>query len=614
MKDEATIKAEALSHIPADYDPDLYKIRHSLAHVMAQAVRDVYPTVKFAIGPPTDQGLYYDFDLPEAPTEEQLAKIEKRMRQIVQGKHPFKAREVSADEARDLFKGQDFKIELIDNLAAGKLDDDGNPIEGSAASTITVYQQDSFLDLCKGPHVEHTGQIPQDGFKVLNVTAAYWRGDEKRGQLKRIYATAFKSKKDLEDYLARVEEAKRRDHRKLGKELELFTINELAGAGFPMWLPKGATVRRLLEQFILELERIDGYQHVCSSPIGRVDLYKISGHWDHFQKNMFPPMELDHETLVLRPMNCPHHIMMFGNKKHSYRELPVRMAELGQMYRYEKSGVVSGLSRVRGMTLNDAHIFCRPDQVKEEFSRVVRLVEKAYKFLGITEYSYRLSFRDPADKENYADNDEMWARGQKELQETMDELKLPYKIGIGEAAFYGPKLDIQLSDAMGREETISTVQIDFHLPNRFDIAYVDENDNMVRPVIIHRGVISTMERMMAYLIEMYAGAFPVWLAPIQATLVPIADRHFEFARNLKQQLIEAGFRVDCDDRDRRMNAKIRDAQLMKVPYILVIGDKEMEAGAVAVRLRTGEDLGAKPIAEFTDMLAKLDKVRALTLT
>lgn len=614
MKSEDELFAEGAKYIPKDYDPDLYRIRHSAAHVMAQAVGEVYPGTKFAIGPPTDTGFYYDFELPESPSDETLAKIEKRMRQIVQGKHPFKVREVSADEARNLFKDQKFKIELIDNLAQGKVDDNGNPITDDQPATITVYQQDSFVDLCRGPHVEHTGKIPQEGFKLLNVTGAYWRGDEKREQLKRIYATAWKSKKDLEEYLHRLEEAKKRDHRKLGKELELFAINEMAGAGFPLWLPKGAVIRRVLEDFIVDLERRDGYQHVYSSPIARVDLYKKSGHWDHYHKNMFPPMEMEHETLVLRPMNCPHHIMMFDNTKHSYRELPIRIAELGDMYRYEKSGVVSGLSRVRGMTLNDAHIFCRPDQVKEEFSKVVKLVERAYKYLGITEYSYRLSLRDPNDKENYVPNDAMWELGQSKLREAMIELGLEFKEAEGEAAFYGPKLDIQLRDVMGREETISTIQIDFHLPNQFGLTYVDENDVEQRPVIIHRGVISTMERMTAYLIELYAGAFPPWLAPVQATIVPIADRHFEFGQKTAEQLVQAGFRVECDTRDRRMNAKIRDAQLLKVPYILVIGDKEMEANAVAVRLRTGEDLGAMPLAKFEAMLKGIVDSRSLKLT
>lgn len=614
MKSESELIAEGSKYVPKDYDPDLYRIRHSAAHVMAQAVRDVYPDVKFAIGPPTDTGFYYDFELAESPSDEVLGKIEKRMRQIIQGKHPFKVREVTADEAREAFKDQKFKVELIDNLAQGKLDDDGNPIESEGPATITLYQQDSFVDLCRGPHVEHTGKIPQEGFKLLNVTGAYWRGDEKRDQLKRIYATAWKSKKDLEDYLHRLEEAKKRDHRKLGKELELFAINEMAGAGFPLWLPKGAVVRRVLEDFIVELERQDGYQHVYSSPIARVDLYKKSGHWDHYHKNMFPPMEMDHETLVLRPMNCPHHIMMFDNRKHSYRELPVRIAELGDMYRYEKSGVVSGLSRVRGMTLNDAHIFCRPDQVKAEFSKVVRLVERAYKDLGITEYSFRLSLRDPEDKENYVPNDAMWEMGERVLREAMEELGLQFKIGIGEAAFYGPKLDIQLRDVMGREETISTIQIDFHLPNQFDLAYVDENDNAARPVIIHRGVISTMERMTAYLIELYAGAFPAWLAPVQAMVVPIADRHFDYCRELSARLIKAGFRSEYDDRERRMNAKIRDAQLMKIPYILVVGDKEMEAQSVAVRLRTGEDLGAMPVEKFEGLLKEVVSTRSQGLT
>jgi threonyl-tRNA synthetase len=420
--------------------------------------------------------------------------------------------------------------------------------------------------------------------------------------LQRIYGVLFETQDELDDYLRRMEEAARRDHRKLGRELELFTSDELVGSGLPLWLPKGATVRRLLEEYILEQERAAGYEHVYTPVLGKVDLYKTSGHWDHYRDTMFPPMALEHEDMVLRPMNCPHHMLVYQSKLRSYRDLPVRIAELGTMFRYEKSGVVSGLSRVRAMTLNDAHIFCRPDQVKAEFSGVMRLVERAYATLGITDYIYRLSLRDPDDKDKYVQNDAMWEAGESFLRDTMTELGLPFYEAKGEAAFYGPKIDIQLRDVMGREETASTIQVDYHLPEQFQLEYVAEDGSRQRPVIIHRGVISTMERMMAYLIELYAGAFPAWLAPVQVMIIPIADRHVDYAHEVLGELRAAGLRAEVDARNERMQAKIRHAQLQKIPYMLVVGDREEDAKAASVRTRAGEDLGSMPVFQFIDRL------------
>jgi threonyl-tRNA synthetase len=439
-------------------------------------------------------------------------------------------------------------------------------------------------------------------FKLMSVAGAYWRGDEKRPMLQRIYGLMFETQAELDDYLARMEEAAKRDHRKLGRELELFTSEELVGAGLPLWLPKGATVRRLLEEYILKQERDAGYEHVYTPSMAKVDLYKTSGHWDHYRDTMFPPMALEHDELVLRPMTCPHHMFVYKHKLRSYRDLPVRIGELGDMFRFERSGAVGGLSRVRMMTLNDGHIFCRPDQVKAEFSGVLRLVERAYATLGITDYIYRLSLHDPDDKEKYVQNDAMWEAGESFLRDTMTELGLPFYEATGEAAFYGPKIDIQLRDVLGREETASTIQVDYHFPNVFDLEYIDEEGNRVRPVIIHRGIISTMERIMAYLIELYAGAFPAWLAPVQAMVIPIADRHSDYAHEVLGELRAAGFRAEVDARSERMNNKIRNAQLQKIPYMLVAGDREAEAKAVAVRTRAGEDLGAMPVFQFIDRL------------
>jgi threonyl-tRNA synthetase len=589
----------------------LHRLRHSAAHVMAEAVLEKFPEGQIAIGPPIQDGFYYDFDLSRSLTPEDLAEIEARMREIIAEDRPFVYREVSEEEARELFAGQVYKQELIDGLVAGGEDEYGEKVEGSIK--LSVYLDGDFVDLCRGPHVERTGQINPAALKLLNVAGAYWRGDENRPMLQRIYGTAWETAEELEEYLWRLEEAKRRDHRRLGRELELFASHELIGAGLPLLLPKGAVVRRQLEEYILEEERRAGYSHVYTPDLAKRELYEVSGHWGHFQEDMFPPIRLEHEEMVLRPMNCPHHILVYASRLQSYRDLPLRIAELGKMYRYERSGVTSGLSRVRAMTLNDAHIFCTPEQVKEEFSGVMRLVERAYAALGITEYSYRLSLRDTADRTKYADNDAMWEMAEAVLREAMADLNLPYAEAPGEAAFYGPKLDIQFRDVLGHEETISTVQVDFHLPQQFDLTYAGEDGQAHRPVIIHRAIISTMERMMAYLIELYDGAFPAWLAPVQVVLIPIADRHVSFARQVASGLFGQGFRVEVDDSSKRMGAKIREAQLQKVPYMLVVGDREVEAGAVAVRLRSGEDLGAMSVEDFDALLGRVVDARSLDL-
>jgi threonyl-tRNA synthetase len=563
----------------------LYRMRHSAAHIMAESVLELFPGTKFAIGPPIDYGFYYDFELPRPLTNEDLETIEGRMRKTIDANQEFEHSDIDKDAARSMFGDQPYKLELIDGIEDER---------------VSLYRHGTFTDLCEGPHIERTGEV--GAFKLTSIAGAYWRGDERRTMLQRIYGALFETPEELQDYLQRVEEMAKRDHRRLGRELDLFTTHELIGAGLPLWLPKGAVVRRELEQFILQLEREAGYQHVYSPHLGKRELYETSGHWEHFKDDMFPPMTTDTEEFVLRPMMCPHHIIIYSQQKHSYRELPLRIAELNTQYRYERSGVVGGLSRVRAMNLNDAHIFCRVDQIKHEFSNVMRLVEQAYASLGITEYSYRLSLRDPENKEKYAPNDEMWEMAERILREAMDELDLPYVDGPGEAAFYGPKLDIQLRDLLGREETISTVQIDFHLPNQFELIYIGEDGGEHRPVIIHRGVISTMERMVAYLIELYAGAFPLWLAPVQAMVIPIADRHVEYAEQIADDLRAEALRVEVDARGERMQAKIRDAQLQKVPYMLIVGDREKEAGAAAVRHRDSSDLGSVPIFQLIDRL------------
>ncbi len=554
---------------------------------MAQAVLEMFPTAKFAIGPPVEDGFYYDFDLPRNLNPDDLIQIESRMKRIIRDDLPLVRSERPRGEARayEAELGQEYKVELIDDLPEGE--------------AISFYTQGPFTDLCRGPHVESTGQIGK-AFKLDKIAGAYWRGDEKRPMLQRIYGILFDTKEELDAYYVRLEEAKKRDHRVLGKQLGLFMNSAVVGPGLPLWLPKGATIRRVLERYITDVEIENGYQHVYTPAMAKTDLYRISGHLEHYKDSMFPVMKIDNEEFVLRPMNCPHHIQIYKNEAHSYRELPIRIAELGTMYRYEKSGELSGLSRVRAMILNDAHIFCREDQVIEEVKGAVKLVEQAYRKLGITDYKYRLSLHDPTNKEKYVDNPSLWERAEAELRQVFVDLDLPYVEGLGDAAFYGPKIDIQLVNVLGKEETVSTIQVDRHLPEKFELEYNAEDSHPQQPVMIHRGVISTMERMVSFLIEHYAGAFPVWLAPVQAIILPIVDRHHEYANDVLAKLKAQGMRVEVDLRNEKIGKKIAEAETQKIPYMLVVGDRDAAAGNVSVRKHGEGDLGAIPLEGFIE--------------
>jgi len=595
------LTADARLELVTEKDPDALKVlRHSAAHVLATAVLELFPETKLGHGPATDSGFFYDFYREKPFTPEDLAAIEINIAAVVARDEPFIHEFAPRDKSLEDFErdGDFMKTHFVEKFT-------------TPGDEVSFYRNGKFIDFCRGPHVPSTGRVK--AVKVMSISGAYWLGDQKNPQLQRIYGTAFFSKKDLDGYLELLEDARRRDHRRLGKELELFTVSEEVGAGLPLWLPKGATIRRLLEEYILDLERRNGYEHVYTPDLAKVDLYKRSGHWAHYHDSMFPPMKLENEEMVLRPMNCPHHILIYESKPRSYRDLPLRLAELGTMYRYELSGALSGLSRVRCMTLNDAHIFCSPDQIKEEFSSVMKLVERAYSDLGIKQYSYRLSLRDPANKQKYVDNDAMWELGERVLREALDSLGLKYVEGKGEAAFYGPKLDIQLADVMGHEETYSTIQVDFHLPSQFGLEYTAADGNRHRPVMIHRAIISTMERMTSYLIELYAGAFPLWLAPVQVGLVPISERHAAHAQKLEAALKAAGFRVETDSRNEKMNAKIRDFANQKVPYILVFGDKEEAANAVSVRVRGKGDQGSMPLKDFIAKASALVATQSMEL-
>ncbi|MGW8015272.1 threonine--tRNA ligase [Staphylococcus xylosus] len=556
-------------------DEALEVLRHSTAHLMAQALKRLYGNVNFGVGPVIEGGFYYDFDMEESLSSDDFEKIEKTMKQIVNENYPIERKVVSRNEAKAFFSEDPYKLELINAIPENE--------------NVTLYTQGEFTDLCRGVHVPSTSKIKE--FKLLSTAGAYWRGDSNNKMLQRIYGTAFFDKKDLKAHLQMLEERKERDHRKIGKELELFSNNPLVGAGLPLWLPNGATIRREVERYIVDKEVSMGYDHVYTPVMANVDLYKTSGHWDHYQEDMFPTVKLDeHEEMVLRPMNCPHHMMIYANKPHSYRELPIRIAELGTMHRYEASGAVSGLQRVRGMTLNDAHIFVRPDQIKEEFKRVVNLIIDVYKDFNFENYSFRLSYRDPEDKEKYFDDDEMWNRAESMLKEAVDELGLDYEEAIGEAAFYGPKLDVQVQTAMGKEETLSTAQLDFLLPQKFDLTYIGNDGEQHRPVVIHRGVVSTMERFVAFLTEETKGAFPTWLAPKQVEIIPVnVDLHYDYARLIQDELKSQGVRVEIDDRNEKMGYKIREAQMQKIPYQLVVGDKEVENSEVNVRKYGSQD-------------------------
>ena len=559
----------AIEIITPGSEEALEVLRHSTAHLMAQALKRLYGDVKFGVGPVIEGGFYYDFDMDDKVSSDDFDKIEKTMKQIVNENHKIVREVVSKEKAKDFFKDDPYKLDLIDAIPEDE--------------SVTLYTQGEFTDLCRGVHVPSTSKIKE--FKLLSTAGAYWRGNSDNKMLQRIYGTAFFDKKDLKAHLKMLEERRERDHRKIGKDLELFTNNQLVGAGLPLWLPNGATIRREIERYIVDKEVSMGYDHVYTPVLANVDLYKTSGHWDHYQEDMFPAMKLDEdEAMVLRPMNCPHHMMIYKNKPHSYRELPIRIAELGTMHRYEASGAVSGLQRVRGMTLNDSHIFVRPDQIKEEFKRVVNMIQDVYKDFGFEDYRFRLSYRDPEDKHKYFDDDEMWEKAESMLKEASDELGLTYEEAIGEAAFYGPKLDVQVKTAMGKEETLSTAQLDFLLPERFDLTYIGQDGEQHRPVVIHRGVVSTMERFVAFLTEETKGAFPTWLAPMQVEIIPVnIDLHYDYARLLQDELKSQGVRVEIDDRNEKMGYKIREAQMKKIPYQIVVGDQEVENQEVNVR-------------------------------
>ncbi|HAR1320724.1 TPA: threonine--tRNA ligase [Enterococcus faecium] len=576
--------------ITPDHEDALGLVRHSAAHLMAQAMRRLYPNIHFGVGPAIDSGFYYDTDNGQNQvTAEDLPAIEAEMMKIVKENLPIERRVLSKQEALEIFASDPYKVELISELPEEEV--------------ITAYQQGEFIDLCRGPHVPSTGRIQV--FKLLSVAGAYWRGNSNNQMMQRVYGTAFFDKKALKEYIRLREEAKERDHRKLGKELDLFMVSPEVGSGLPFWLPKGATIRRTIERYIVDKEVSLGYQHVYTPIMGDVELYKTSGHWDHYQEDMFPPMDMgDGEMLVLRPMNCPHHMMVYKNTIHSYRELPIRIAELGMMHRYEKSGALSGLQRVREMTLNDGHTFVRPDQIKDEFKRTLELMVAVYADFNITDYRFRLSYRDPNNTDKYFDDDAMWEKAQAMLKAAMDELELDYFEAEGEAAFYGPKLDVQVKTALGTEETLSTIQLDFLLPERFDLTYVGEDgENTHRPVVIHRGIVSTMERFVAYLTEVYKGAFPTWLAPIQATIIPVSvDAHGDYAYEIKERLQMKGLRVEVDDRNEKMGYKIRASQTQKIPYQLVVGDKELEDATVNVRRYGSKETAVEDLNIFIDAM------------
>lgn len=560
-----------------DIEGRLEVIRHSASHVMAEAVQSLFPDAKFGIGPSIDDGFYYDFDLPRSLTPDDLTAIESKMKQIIDADVPFVREELAREKAGKLFESQPYKLELIEEL----------PEE-----TLSVYRQGSFVDLCRGPHVNTTGEIKT--FKLLSIAGAYWRGDEKRPMLQRVYGTAFENKKGLDEYLDKLAEAAKRDHRKLGRELDLFSIHEEAGAGLIHWHPKGGMIRKIIEDFWRDEHIKRGYDIVFSPHIAKVDLWKRSGHWEFYRDSMYSPMDVDGQEYIVKPMNCPAHILMYKTTLRSYRELPLRWAELGTVYRWERSGVLHGLTRVRGFTQDDAHIFCRPDQLEDEVAGVVELALFMLKKFGFTEYEIYLSTR----PEKYVGTVETWEQATETLKNALERLQLEYKVDPGEGVFYGPKIDVKLKDALGRTWQGPTTQVDFNLPERFDVSYIGKDGNAHRTVMVHRTVLGSMERFMGCLIEHYGGAFPVWLAPVQAVMIPIADRHIDYAQKVAGELKDAGLRVEVDSRGERMNLKIRDAQMQKTPYMLIVGDREEEQNQVSVRTREGQDLKGQSIEEF----------------
>lgn len=577
--------------VTPDHADALDVLRHSAAHVMAQALKRLYPNIHLGVGPAIETGFYYDTDNAEGQvTDEQLADVEAEMQKIVRENYKTERKVVSKAEALEIFKNDPYKVELINDLPEDE--------------TVTTYTQGEFTDLCRGPHVPSTGKLQV--FKLLNVAGAYWRGKSENPMMQRIYGTAFFDKKALKDFLQELAERKERDHRKLGKELDLFFTSQEVGSGMPVWLPNGATIRRTIERYIVDKELAAGYEHVYTPPVSNLNLYKTSGHWDHYREDMFPPMDMgDGEQLELRPMNCPSHIQVYKHEPRSYRELPLRIAELGMMHRYEKSGALTGLSRVREMTLNDGHTFVAPNQIEDEFKEILKLIIDVYEDFNITDYRFRLSYRDKENTEKYFEDDEMWELAQKQLKNAVEDLGIDYFEAEGEAAFYGPKLDIQTKTALGGEETMSTIQIDFLLPKQFELEYIGPDGEMHRPVMLHRGVVGTMERFTAYLIEMYKGAFPTWLAPTQVSVIPVSlDAHFDYAKNISDALRKAGVRVDFDKRNEKMGYKIRQSQTKKIPYQLVVGDKEQEDNTVNVRHYGSKETEVVSTEAFIDYIQR----------
>ena len=606
---------EPEKYVPYE-ETDLYRIRHSAAHVMAQAVLELYPEAKLAIGPPIENGFYYDFDLgvdeegkPRTFTPEDLEKIEQRMREIIKGHHPFQYRVVDAEEARKLFADQPYKLELIEGLEKGSVDEYGE--ETDEPVVISTYKHDTFEDLCRGPHVEHTGQIPVDAFKLLSVAGAYWRGDENNPMLQRIYGTAWHTREELKEYLHMLEEAKKRDHRKLGRELEIFTFDDEVGPGLPLWLPNGAIIIEELEKLAKEMERRAGYQRVRTPHLTKEDLFIRSGHLPYYAASMYPPMELEGVRYYVKPMNCPMHHKIYASKPRSYRDLPIRLAEYGTCYRYEKSGELFGLMRVRSMQMNDAHIYCSEEQFEEEFLGVIELYLEYFRIFDIDRYQMRLSTHDKKGLgKKYVDNEALWLKTEEMVRQAMRNGGVPFVEVPGEAAFYGPKVDVQVWSATGKEFTLATNQVDFAVPERFNLTFINRHGEPETPLCIHRAPLSTHERMIGFLIEHYAGSFPVWLSPVQAVLIPITDRHIPYAQEVADKLMEADIRAEVDDSGERMGKKIRKAQKRKVPYMLIVGDQEVESGQVALRTRSEGDRGPMAVSEFITYARRIIESKA----
>ena len=597
-----------------DYvNSQLYRIRHSAAHIMAEAMLERFPDAQIAIGPPIEDGFYYDFGLPQQPTEEDLKWVENRMKEIIKGGYDFNVKDVTPEEALKFFKNQKYKTELINDLVNGRVDENGNEI-ASPAEKMTFYTQDTFTDLCRGPHVKNTKEINPDAISITYkpVAGAYWRGDENREQLTRIYGTAWETPEQLQNFLNLLEEAKKRDHRIIGEKLGLFTISPLVGKGLPLWKPYGATLRDTLERWLRDAQIENGYLPVVTPHIGNIKLYETSGHYPYYKDSQFTPIDVDDEQFLLKPMNCPHHIMIYKSEQHSYRDLPLRFAEFGTVYRYEQSGELNGLTRVRGFTVDDAHLFVAPNQLLEEFKKVVGLIQNIFNSLGLIDFRARVGTRDPK-SDKYVGDDELWDNATSAIIQACDDLKLPYTVEEGEAAFYGPKLDFIVRDVLKREWQLGTVQVDYNLPARFELEFVADDNSRQRPVMIHRAPFGSMERFIGILIEHFAGSFPVWLAPVQVMLIPVADRHVEYAQGVAAQLRKKGIRVEIDTGKNRMGGKIREAREKHIPFMLIVGDKDIEAGGVSVRLRTDEDLGAMPLADFITKATGLIESHSLEL-